>query len=620
MLYAQPIPTNITATPQPGNVLRYDLQFTTPQGARGFVEYAYRSGLDSIRNKTGSTDSGTNHAITVLGLVAQTTYRYRAVAWDANGCYASAWDTFTTAAIPPSVTYGHVLNVSGTAGYPLGYLLSNTAQGDPDRYLQIHDRLGHLIWYERMPGIAAAAFDGPCQHFSYRPSSHSIFMTECDRVTELALDGTVLRSVNLGAIAPGWVAHHDVVRIPNGNWLVLAAQVDTVDKSAVGGDPNALVVCPGILEIDPSGALVWSWSAADHLDPLTSPGPGGDWVPKWGPQAINWLDANSLMQDGDGNPMLSLGGTSQVIKLVRNGGNIVWTLGPAGDIEILPLDSFSHQHALRAGHPGYYLSLDNEGLGHLSRLTEWWIDFAYINPRVQMQQQFTLPLGDYSPDDGNIDLLPNGDWLIGAPGGRTITELSSAGSVLWRAQLDSSLYRAYWVDDFYARLHPHYVGDLVVCLQDSLVPLRADVAGGIWSGPFVEGDSFNTAAAGQGLHQVTYKLGPEEFTVELLVDASLQCNVGLAEAADFQMHLVAFPNPVVADLQLRWEMPRADGVTVALHGLDGRVLWQRDLGRLGAGSQTLHLDATDWGGATGAIVVTVRTKSGETARRIILPK
>ncbi len=617
-LKAQTIPQNVTATQQVGNVLRYEVQFTTPASAQGFVEYVYWNGTDSVAAKTGATAAGTSHAITVMGLLPQTTYRYRAAAFDSLGCYAGTWNTFSVAALPTNLTVGHVTSLSGVAGDPPGYLLSNTAIGDPDRYLQIHDRKGQLIWYERMPGVAAAVGDGPCQHFSYQPSTHSIIMTECGQVTEVALDGRILRSQNLGSIAPGWMAHHDVVRLANGNWLVLAARVDTVDKSSVGGSAAALVVAPGILEVNPAGALVWSWWAADHLDPLSSPAPGGAWVPKIGAEAIDWLGANSLMQDGDGNPMLSFGGSSQVIKVVRNGGTVVWTTGVDGTIEVLPPDTFMHQHALRASRPGYYLSLDNQGLGTQTRAIEWWIDFSYFDPRMEISWQHVLPIADYSAADGNVDKLPSGNFVIGSGSGRTITEITSAGSVLWHAVLDSSLYRAYWVDDFYMRLRPRYTGDLVVCVRDSLVPLRASVPGGIWSGAYVQGDSFNTAAAGLGLHFVTYKLGPEEFTVELLVDDAANCGVAVTPQLQPQIAFAVFPNPMEDVLHLAVDLPRPEELALDVFALDGQWVVGMALGRMSAGHHVWSWDGDALGIATGGYCLRVRAASGKSSSKIIV--
>ncbi|HEX2900974.1 MAG TPA: aryl-sulfate sulfotransferase, partial [Bacteroidia bacterium] len=522
-----------------------------------------------------------------------------------------------TAAVPQNVTHGNITQLGGVAGDPLGHVLTNTSLGDPDRYAQIHDRKGRLIWYERMPGIAAANVDGPCQSFTYNPSTRTIFFTNCGTVSEIALDGSNLHTLNFGSLAPGWMPHHDVFRNAAGNWLVLAANVDTVDKSPVGGDPNALVVGPGIFEFTPTGSLVWSWSAFDHLDPLDSPGPGGDWVPKFGPQAINWLDANSVMQDGDGNPMLSFGGESQVVKIARTGSNIVWTCGDNGDIEVLPTDSFLILHGLRPSRPGYYLSLDNQGLGNgQTRAIEWWIDFSYIQARFELSWQHVLPIDDYTAMDGNVDRQRNGNFMIGSADGRSVTEINVAGSVLWHAQYDSSLQRAYWVEDLYERVYPQYLGDSVVCANDMFVILEASPAGGIWSGPFVSGDTFFTDSAGAGSFPLTYQWGPEKIELMLMVDPTVNCGVGLADEWTRTLAFSAFPNPFLDVLNLELELSTREDVTVDIFALDGRLLVRQELGKLNPGRHSWRWESMD--AVDGACLVRVGTASGKAGTRILI--
>lgn len=615
---AQPTVSGLTATPQPGNVLRYACSFTTSQAARGFVEYVWWDGQDSIRAKTGFTDSATTHQLTILGLVPQQTVLYRAVAFDATGCYPGAWDTFATAAVPVGVTHARVIHLSGVAGDPPGYVLTHTTLGNPDRYVQVHDRKGRLRWYERMPGIAAATVDGPCQSFTYNPDTRSILFTDCGSVMEMALDGTTLNSLHIASLAPGWMPHHDVFRNAAGNWLMLVARVDTIDKSSVGGDPNALVVGPGILEYTPSGSLVWSWSAFDHRDPLASPAPGGDWVAKLGPQAINWLDANSLMEDADGNPMLSLAGANQVIKIARSGSSIVWACGSDGDIEILPLDSFQVMNGLRPAQPGHYLAVDNRGLDSLSRAIEWWIDFSYIHARMEVSWEHILPAADFTADDGNVHALSNGNYMIASAEGRSVTEITHAGSLLWRAVYDSALTRAFWVEDFYARIHPQYLGDSVVCASDSLVILRATPSGGIWSGPFVSGDTFDAAAAAAGFFPLTYKWGPEELHFELMVDPGANCGVGVAEGTHPRIQFSAFPNPFRGHLGVELDLEQAEELALEVRTMDGRTLIREYLGKWSPGH---HQWQVDWEGklpAPGAYWLRLQAASGKAGTQVVV--
>ncbi len=603
-------------TPQ-ANVLRYDCSFNTSQLARGFLEYYFVDGIDTVWAATGFTDSATVHQLVWLGLAPQTLYHYRAVAFDATGCYPGSWQSLTTSALPIGANNNPIVNISSVAGDAPGYVMTNSAVADPDRYVQIHDRKGRLIWYERMPGIAADAVDGPCQSFTYNPTTQTIFFTNCGTVSEWKLDGTVLNTLNFGSLAPGWMPHHDVFRNAAGNWMVLAANVDTVDKSSVGGDPNALVVGPGIFEFTSNGNLVWSWSAFDHLDPLQSPGPGGDWVAKFGPQAINWLDANSVMQDGDGNPMLSFGGESQVVKIARTGSNIVWTCGDNGDIEVLPFDSFAVVHSLRPSRPGYYLSLDNQGLDNgLTRAIEWWIDFSYIQARLEISWQHILPIADFTATDGNIDRMRNGNYMIGSFDGKSVTEITANGAVLWRADYDSSLHKAFWVESLYPRISPQYLGDLTVCATDSIVILEASVPGGIWSGPFVSGDTFFAGLASTGIFPIVYKWGPEELQFELTVDPTVNCGVGVSEVAKQNLELTVFPNPFGSHLNLQLNLAQQEAVSIDIFALDGRQVWHEDLGKWNPGKHSMQLNPREL--PSGANVIQVRTASGKLGRRVLL--
>ncbi|MFN8395606.1 MAG: aryl-sulfate sulfotransferase [Bacteroidia bacterium] len=619
VLYAQPSVTNVQAFPHPDNVLRYQCTFSTTQSAYGFVEYYFLDGSDTIRRNTDYSNPSTAHSISIIGLLPQMQYWYRAVAFDSTGCYPGQWGTFTPDSLNALVTTATLTRTNTVAGPEFGYFLANTTNGNPDRYAGIYDRKGRLVWYQRMPGVASQAVDGNCQGIVYAPGSRSVLFSDCGRITEISLNGTTTRTLNIASLAPGWMPYQDVYPTSNGNWLVLAAKVDTVDKSSVGGDPNALVVGPGILEFDAASTQVWSWSAFDHLNPLTSPSPGGDWVPKYGAQAIDWLHANSVMLDGDGNPMLSFTGTNQVVKIARQGGNVVWTSGDNGDIEILPLDSFQVLGSILPSRSGYYLGFDRSGMDSLSRVVEWWIDFSYIQARYTMSQQFVLPTADFSPDRASLQKQSTGNYTVMAANGHSISELASNGNLLWRAESDSTLQRVFWLGDLYHRVNPEYLGDSVVCAHDSLVILQADPPGGIWSGPFVSGDTFNVAAAGAGFFPITYKWGPESLQFELMVDPGTNCGVGFGEPRRNELGLEVWPNPFGNALNMAMDLPKAGEVSVEIWSLDGRMLHSENLGKQAAGRHEWALDTEVLNGRpTGAYLLVIRgTQFQPSMRRVV---
>jgi hypothetical protein len=435
---------------------------------------------------------------------------------------------------------------------------------------------------------------------------------------EIDLQGNVLTDFDLGTIAPGWYAHHDVAKTYAGNWLLLASTIDTVDKSSVGGSANAIIVGPGLLEISPSGNLLWTWSIFDHYNPLSSPGPGGDWVDKFGPESINWLDANSVIEDVDQNPMLSFGGSSDVIKINRSNGSIAWDCGLNGFIEILPADTFIAQHSLRPSRPGYYLSMDNQGLANgQSRAIEWWIDFGYSNPTMMISWEYVLPAAEYSPENGSMERLPGNGFLVGSSEGKTITQLDNSGTVLWKGSLDTSIYKAFWVPSLYPLANPEFLGDTIVCLNDSVIELQASPSGGFWSGDFVNGSQFDASAAGAGDHVVTYKYGGESIDVTLHVDNNPNCGVGIKPIKRQSLAFVAFPNPFQEQLTLLFDLNASEDMVLEIFALDGRKLLQEDLGRMNPGRHTITL-GPEYFSTSGPQAICLRSLSGKAGARVLL--
>ena len=96
-----------------------------------------------------------------------------------------------------------------------------------------------------------------------------------------------------------------------------------------------------IVEIDPTGNVVWSWSAFDHLDVTRYPYFG---LP-------DWTHSNALIYTQDNNLLLSSRHQSWIIKIdYANGaglGDVLWKLGPDGDFTLLggdPSQWFYSQH------------------------------------------------------------------------------------------------------------------------------------------------------------------------------------------------------------------------------------------------------------------------------------
>jgi arylsulfate sulfotransferase len=114
--------------------------------------------------------------------------------------------------------------------------------------------------------------------------------------------------------------HHDMMVLPNGHWIALAQ----ITKSVTANGYGTLDVFGDVLmDIDPTGDVVWAWSAFDHLD-----------INRHIFGLPDWTHSNALVYTADGNLLLSMRGQSWILKINyadgRGGGNILWTLGQGG--------------------------------------------------------------------------------------------------------------------------------------------------------------------------------------------------------------------------------------------------------------------------------------------------
>ena len=87
-------------------------------------------------------------------------------------------------------------------------------------------------------------------------------------VTEVDRNGNILWECTQG------ILHHDVLKMPNGNLLLLLRQHKTAEEAiAAGANPDFIdtdgLMAPHIVEVEPTGPanceIVWEWSAWDHL-------------------------------------------------------------------------------------------------------------------------------------------------------------------------------------------------------------------------------------------------------------------------------------------------------------------------------------------------------------------
>ncbi len=240
---------------------------------------------------------------------------------------------------------------------------------------------------------------------------------------------------------------HDVHMLPNGHRVILGAEDVTVDMSNVvpGGHPAANVVQAIIQELDVEGNVVVQWRALDHIpiidsyEDLTAP-------------AIRYCHNNSLWIDDDGNWIVSMRHMSQVIKVNRLTGEVMWIFGGKSNQFTITGDRpenaptfFSYQHDARRL-PNGNISLFDNGTQHTpqySRGVEYRLD--EVNKTATMVWEYRPQPDIYAGIQGGLQPLENGHRLLGwgsaaSNGSPGVTEVDSLGNVVFEAYFPKQMF------------------------------------------------------------------------------------------------------------------------------------------------------------------------------------
>jgi hypothetical protein len=206
--------------------------------------------------------------------------------------------------------------------------------------------------------------------------------------------------------------HHDLIRLRNGNYLILAHD----------GHGHA----DYLLEVDREGAVVWEWWIKDHSEAF--PGWDYDSTDPSHSNSICELPANRWYDEGDerftpGNILVSARNLNTIFIIDKASGDVVWTYskGLDGQHEAVMLEP-----GLRG--PGLIMVFNN-GLENLS---------DYRRSRVQAINPVSGELvREYGSDfffssiGGTAQPLPGNSVLITSSHGGRVFEVKGRGRIVW---------------------------------------------------------------------------------------------------------------------------------------------------------------------------------------------
>jgi hypothetical protein len=302
-----------------------------------------------------------------------------------------------------------------------GYLfLSNFGFGPSGTYMMILENDGTPVFFRKAPSFGALDLkvqpDGRLSYYQYGTVYYYLMdntYTVCDSIRAQGYPSDI----------------HDLQILPNGGALIMGVDYETVDMSEIveGGDTSATVKGLIVQEIDVDKNVVFEWRSWDHfsiLDAAVDVNLTG--------RNIDYVHANSVELDDDGNILVSCRNMDEITKIDRDTGDIIWRMGGENNEFTLVGDDqwFSHQHSARRIPGGTLTVFDNGNLSdpRESRAVEYEVD--EVGMTATRVWEFRHDPSIRASAMGNVQRLANQNTVIGW-GNRNpnLTEVRPDGSI-----------------------------------------------------------------------------------------------------------------------------------------------------------------------------------------------
>lgn len=323
-------------------------------------------------------------------------------------------------AIRPMLT-AKATKMSNGVSVPTGFpLITITTNNNPDpEYIFIENRggggtpwnvifdnSGAPVWYQQTPD------ERPDMKVQHNGVLTMLARTGGSRF--VGLDTHYREITNYWAVNGYSTDQHELQVLADGTYFLIGLARQTVDMSryVTGGNPSASVTEQVIQGFTPAGELVFQWRAWDHFDIRDQ-----QQLINLTLSSFDFPHMNAIDVDTDGHILLSSRSLSEITKINRDTGEIIWRLGGVHNQFTFVNDSLNgprNQHAVRMVTTNRYTMFDNGNLHSpsVSRGVEYLLDPTNMTATIVWQYPATPTTSLYSYYMGNAQRLPNGNTLI----------------------------------------------------------------------------------------------------------------------------------------------------------------------------------------------------------------
>lgn len=416
------------------NELKIQVDVVTRDSARVTIRYWPDSLGEKEALKDTLSGNGLNYRAVLCNILPNTHYSYQLIT-ERNGKYTTGKTySFISHDLPMwlkeqfKYTCDSLSLVS--ARFKEGLMLLNKRETPGVAYLV--DYLGRLRWYHMVDGTGFKVTHYTSDHTilsilgkNDEPTSYG------SEILELNLSGDTVLHLKKGMGDFRQTIHHEILKNNKGQLLTLFVDQRVMDLRGVGGGPTDTVNGDGILILDPTGKKVWKWSVFDEVDPLKDPN-----LVK---TKKDWMHANSLNYDKDGNYLVSFYNNGQIWKIDARSGKVLWKFGKGGMFKMPAECHFSQAHAVHINAQGNLMFFDNGVEDRLSEVYALHLDEDH--QVATMDLHIKLPKEIYNDRMGSAYLIDDSTTLVCSSKRHITVLVNRKGVLLWTLDTAIPPYR-----------------------------------------------------------------------------------------------------------------------------------------------------------------------------------
>ena len=432
--------TTINVGTHSNNELKIQIDVTTSMDSQVYIEY-WRDSIGS-NDKAASLTSplGIKHSLVLCSIRPETKYSYQVVTIQNNVKSTSKIYSFKSRKLPEWLQRQFKASYSKPnllpKNFKKGFFLLSKRETPGVAY--IVDYKGNLRWYHTVEGTGFKV-----SHFTKDQTILSILGKNDEptsygsEILEINLQGDTITHLKKGQGDFKQVIHHEIIKKSTNEIVTLFVDERITDLTAIGGKKKDTINGDGILILDKKGKQLWKWSVFDDLDPLKD-------------KALlktkkDWMHANSLNYDKDGNFIISFYNTGQIWKVDAKSGKVIWKLGKGGTMTMPSNCNFSQAHAAHINQEGSLLFFDNGVDKKQSSVFAFKVDEK--GNKVALDFHIELPKDIYNDRMGSAYMIYK-ETLLCCCSKRHITVLTNKkGVLLWTLESEIPPYRVTFIPE-----------------------------------------------------------------------------------------------------------------------------------------------------------------------------